>query len=98
MKVTRANNTTKELAKDKLKVILPQLVAEFGAEVSNPTHQWTADVMAFSFRVRGFEVSGELAVTDNDVVVDVAIPFFARLMEGNLRTAAEQKLQAYFPG
>ena len=98
MKVTRAHHTSKELAKDKLKVILPQLVAEFGAEFSNSTHQWTDDVMAFSFRVFGFEVSGELAVTDNDVVVDVPIPFFATLMEGNLRTAAEQKLQAYFPG
>jgi len=98
LKITRAHHTSKELAKDKLKVILPQFVAEFGAEVSNPTHQWTDDVMAFSFRVLGFEVSGELAVTDNDVVVDLAIPFFARLMEDNLRTAAEQKLQAYFPG
>ena len=98
MKVTRAHHTSKELAKDKLKVILPQLVAEFGAEVSNPTHLWTDDVMAFSCQVHGFEICGELAVTDNDVVVDVAIPFFARLMEGNLRTAAERKLQAYFPG
>ena len=98
MKVTRAHHTSKELAKDKLKAILAQLVAEFGAEFSNQTHQWTDDVMDFSFQVHGFEVSGELAVTDNNVVVDVTIPFFSRLMEGVLRTAAEQKLQAYFPG
>ena len=95
MKVATHHHTSRDLAKEKIESILPQLLQEFGPDVSNLSRSWSGDVMAFSFRARGFAIKGKLAVTDTEVVVDVAVPLLARPFEGRLRSGVEQRLAEY---
>ena len=83
---------TKQAAKDKLEGTLPALIARFGDSVSDFEHAWQGNSATFSFRARGFDVQGSLKITDSDVVVDMKLPFVARLFESTIRSNVELEL------
>ena len=53
--------------------------------------------MDFSFDALASSFRGTVNVTESEVVVDMGLPFLARLREGSIRSQIEQKLCVYFP-
>ena len=97
MRVAVPHHTTKESASKTIETEIRQLLAEFGPRIINPTHAWRGDVMDFSFDAQGGSFSGTVNVTKSEVVVDMGLPFLARLLQGSIRSQIEQKLRLFFP-
>ncbi len=76
---------------------LGQLLTEFGPQVTNPVHAWRGDVMDFSFDALASSFRGTVNVTESEVVVDMGLPFLARLLQGSIRSQIEQELRLLFP-
>lgn len=77
-----------QLSQEEAKTRISRLIAENRAkgfdEVSAVTETWTGYVDTFSFRARGFAVSGRLEVQAAQLVVDVHLPFLALPFKGRI--------------
>ena len=89
MKVVRTHGTTIEIAKNGVEGLLPSLIQQHGSSVTNSTCNWRGDVMEFAFRARGLDFKGTLHVTDSAVILDIDLPFLARMFESQIRSAVE---------
>ena len=92
MKITRKHRMTKQAAKSKVQGLLPKLIEQYGQRLSDPVHEWHGDTMRFSFGALGFTIKGTLDVTDSDAVLDLDLPFAAKLFEGTVRSSVEREL------
>ena len=92
MKITRKHRMTKQAAKSKVQGLLPKLIEQYGQRLPDPVREWHGDTMRFSFGSLGFTIKGTLDVTDSDVVLDLDLPFAAKLFEGTVRSSVEREL------
>ena len=53
------------------------------------------DEMAFSCEIRGFSISGEVSISDDDIEVVVDLPFFASSYKGRVRDAMDKRIPKY---
>jgi len=97
VRVSRVHGMTNADALRRVDALLPQLLGEFGSQVSDVHHHRLDSTMEFSFRTRGFHLNGTLEVTDNTVTLDMGIPFLLRPLQGQIEAAVREKLAAYFP-
>ncbi len=88
---------TKADTLNRVDALLPQLLGEFGSEVSDVHHHWLDSTMEFSFRARGFNLRGTLEVTDSAVILDMGIPLLLRPLQGRIESDVREKLAEYFP-
>ena len=99
MKVSFPHGTTKALALEVLMTHSSKLLARFGSEASELKQEWQDDKLIFSFKARGFPISGVLSVEEEQLELEVELPMLARLMEGQIRDRAVQVMQDIFqPG
>ena len=99
MKVSFPHGTTKATALEVLMAHSSKLLARFGSEASDLRQEWQENKLTFSFKARGFPVSGVSSVEDEQVELEVELPMLARLMEGQIRDRAVQVMQDIFqPG
>ena len=84
-------------ALSRVDALLPQLLDQFGSQVSDVHHHRLDSTMEFSFRTRGFHLNGTLEVTDDTVTLDMGIPFLLRPLQGQIEGAVREKLAEYFP-
>ena len=95
MRISREHGMAKQEARDAVEGLMPKLLAKFGDDISDPKSEWAGDSMTFSFRAKGFGIKGTLKVTDMDLVLDIKLPFAARLFEGTIRSNAERAIDEY---
>ena len=82
MQITRAHNRSKPQAKAWVDDKIVDLCAQFGDSVSDWTHHWQGDTVAFSFRAAGMmRFQGTLAVSDTDLRLDMPFPLLAKGFE-----------------
>ncbi|MBI4297732.1 MAG: polyhydroxyalkanoic acid system family protein [Chloroflexi bacterium] len=98
MKVILAHGTTRSRALEELKVGGSKLMARFGSEISELQQKWQENGLTFSFRARGFTVSGVLIVGEEQVELEATLPLVARLLvsEGEIRERVLQAMQEVF--
>ncbi len=77
--------------------LLPQLLGQFGSQVSDVHHHRLDSTMEFSFTTRGVHLNGTLEVTGNTVTLDMGIPFPFTLLQGHIEATVREKLAEYFP-
>jgi hypothetical protein len=95
LRIIRPHNVSKQELRDKIESELTGLLAGFGDAVSDIQQSWQGDMMRFSFRARGMKIKGTLLVADAEVVLDVDLPFMAKLFEGTIRDEAEKWLEEF---
>ncbi len=95
MKVLRKHNSTKEAVRGEIETLLPSLMERFGDSVSDVKHDWRGGDLEFSFRARGFNVRGTVAVSDSDLLLDLRLPLAARMFEGGIKSAVEGELDRF---
>lgn len=88
---------SKRTARSRIDEVLPQLLGEFGLDVSDVNNTWNGDTMSFSLKAKGFNIKGKLDITDSDVLIDVGVPLAARPFQGRIQKSIQHKLEEYFP-
>ena len=91
------HDMTKEAAKNWVGNKLPTLIQQYGGNDSDSGCAWRDDTMEFSRRHSVGNVKGALRVTDADYILDVDLPFAARLIEGKVRSAIERWFDENLP-
>lgn len=97
MEVTKKHNLTRDEAKEKVEKFLPFLKRRYGQFVCNVSSSWKEDIMEFSFTAQGFNITGNVQVTEVDTTVFLDIPFLLKLLEGKILSTIEGTLDDIFP-
>ena len=97
MRVSRVHGMTNAGALTRVDALLPQLLGQFGSQVSDVHHHRSDSTMEFSFSTRGFHLNGTLEVTDNTITLDMGIPLLLRPLQGHIEATVREKLADYYP-
>ena len=99
MRIVRTHNMTKEAAKNWVGNKLPTLIQQYGGNDSDSDSgcAWRDDTMEFSRRHSVGNVKVHFRVTDVDYILDVDLPFAARLIEGKARSTIERWFDENLP-
>jgi putative polyhydroxyalkanoate system protein len=77
--------------KRRIEDLVERLRNQRGAFLENIQETWTGDAMRFSLSAVGQQLSGDLAVDDHAVHVNVALPWFFSMLAGTVKQAIEQR-------
>ena len=83
----------KQEALTRLQGMLASVKENYGSQVSDLEENWTDNGGTFSFKAMGFKISGELAVSDNDVRIDAEFPWAAKPFQGTIETAIRERAE-----
>ncbi len=87
----------KSQAMDKASILLPDLLRRYKTHIAEASYAWDADVLAFSFRTRGFNIKGRVQFIDEEIIFDVDIPLALRPLGGRIRSAAVGAINEAYP-
>ena len=86
MKVTRSHNMTSADAVSWVDAKIGEMLGEFEGSVSGLKREWKGTTLHFEFRVaRIAKFRGQLAVTDDELKLDLPFPLLARGKEREAR-------------
>lgn len=80
-------------ALSRIKGMLSQVKENYGSQVSDLRGNWTDNGGDFSFKAMGFKVSGDLTVTDSNVVIDAEYPWAAKPFQGTIETTIRERAE-----
>ena len=85
------HNLSKEEALTRIKGLLQQVRDEQANIVTNVKEDWQGDKGTFSFSAMGFDLSGDMQVTDKNVDINTALPFAVALFKGRIKEIITEK-------
>ncbi len=80
-------------ALDRLKNMLAQVKENYGSHVTDLEEHWTDSGGDFSFKAMGFQISGNLRVTDSKVMIDAEYPWAAKPFQGTIETTIRERAE-----
>lgn len=83
MKLSVPHTLSQEEAVRRVKGLLPGLKQRFAKEIKDLKEQWTGDRCEFSFKARGFSISGTLTIKASEVVLEGKLPILAATLFGS---------------
>lgn len=84
----------KDEALARIKNLLVNLKEEQKDIVSGVKEEWSGDQGNFSFSAKGFELSGDIKVSDTNVIINAQLPFAVALFKGAIQNIIEQRAKA----
>ncbi len=96
MRVTVPHRTDKETARRLINERIANLFGQYGHYLSESSHQWDGDRLAFSGNAKGIKTSGTVEVTDSEVIVDGKVPLMAKPFESRIKSTLERELESMF--
>lgn len=97
-KVTVPHTLGQDEARKRITGMLAEVQAHGGDTITNLQESWADNKGTFSFKARGFDVKGNLLVSESDVKIDLDYPIAARpfksKIQSAIRTRAETLLAA----
>lgn len=81
----------REEARRRIEAQVSALRQQHGSMLAGLQENWTGDTMAFSLNAMGQSLSGRVAVADQAVHVSVAVPWYLKMLTGNLKSRLEQQ-------
>ena len=81
----------REEALERIKTLLSETKKDHGDKIADLAEEWNGDTGIFSFRAKGFDISGTLTVTDSMVELRGKIPFAVSLFKGKITKAINEK-------
>jgi len=73
-------------ALDRIKNLLGKTKQEHSDEISDLKENWKGNVGEFSFKAKGFAISGTLTVNQSNVSLDGTIPFALSVFKGKIKS------------
>jgi hypothetical protein len=98
IKMSVPHNLLRETALERLRNMTEQIKKQYGNMVQDLNESWTGNTGAFSFRVMGFDISGNVHVEDREVNLDGQIPFAALAFKGRIESVLREKMTELLQG
>ncbi len=88
----------KQEAYNKIDNLLEELQSQYSDMISNSTKEWNSskDSMKFSFKVKGFNIIGDVGLNDDGLILNGKLPFAAKMFQGKIKSTIETKLNELF--
>ncbi len=95
MKIEHKHNKNKNESYNALDCFLNELQKQYKESVEGYSKKWndSKDIMDFSVSAKGFNISGNMQLYDNLVVIQGELPFLVRLYQNQLESMIKQKLK-----
>jgi len=93
MKVTVEHDFTQDTAIDCAENIFKNLSEKFKDEFSNLKQERNGNIIDFSFKIRGMNISGKMTITENEVSVESRLPFAARMFQGMIENKIKENAE-----
>jgi len=87
-----------DLGQDRAQHVAEKALASYSDRFAEykPTVDWTAPHRArISFKVKGFELNGALAVNPNNIEMDLEVPFFLRPFKQTALNVIEDEIRSW---
>ncbi len=91
--ITVPHSLGKTEALTRLHGMLASVKENYGSQVSDLEENWHDDGGSFAFKAMGFKISGDLAVSDNDVRIDAEFPWAAKPFQSTIETAIRERAE-----
>src|SRR5688500_11718369 len=91
--VTVPHQLTKDDARSRLERFVELLQTKFEGKVSDLNQSWEGDTLKFSFKTYGIQLSGGIAVDDNELKLDGELPFAAMMFRGKIESDIKEQLE-----
>ena len=85
---------TQEEALSRIKQLLSRLQEEQKGTVTNVQENWDGPNGSFSFSAKGFNIAGNIQVTENEVYLESDLPFAVSLFKGQIASMITEKATA----
>ncbi|MFI4874708.1 MAG: polyhydroxyalkanoic acid system family protein [Blastopirellula sp. JB062] len=82
-----------QAAIERVQQVLEKMRGRFEGQVKDMQQTWEDNVMHFSFRTMGVDISGTMEVKEDLVVVQGALPFAAMLFKGRIESSIREELE-----
>ncbi len=91
LNITVRHSLPKEEAVTRIKNLLSETKNQYGNTITNLKEDWTNNTGNFSFIAFGFDLSGQLTVTDAGVELNGKLPFAASFFKGKISAVIKEK-------
>jgi hypothetical protein len=77
---------------------LDQLQVEHKGKITDASKTWNEnkDTMDFKFNAQGFDISGDIKINEDNLVLNGKLPLVARLVSGKIERIINEKLDELF--
>jgi putative polyhydroxyalkanoate system protein len=89
--ITIPHQLTKAEAKGRIDSHLTELLGQYGSQLDHLDHRWTGDTLDFQAGVMGMSVSGKLQVEEQQVRVEIVLPWVLATLGRSLSQSIEQE-------
>lgn len=78
-------------AKKRVEGLISQLKNDYGGDAAHVDESWAGDTLTFKVAAMGMSLAGQVAVEDQAVKVDVALPFMLAMLSGRVKQTIEEE-------
>jgi hypothetical protein len=96
MRITVPHHTTREKARTIVEHKLGTVLSQFGHHAADAKHEWIGDTFRFKGKAMGFQISGDVEVTDMDVIIDAKLPLIALALEPKIKHTVQKEAEGMF--
>ncbi len=93
MHIAFPHKTSKQAAVAKVHEALEQHRTELAKHASLTKEEWVDDTLNFEVELQGKDVTGTLAVTDTEYILDAKLPLMWRMFEGRIEKEIGKQIQ-----
>jgi len=91
LKLNIPHQLSTEEATARIKKLLTDLRNDHKDLVENAQEEWNGNAADFRFSVKGFDLAGKIAVSDNAVDINAKLPFAVSLFKGAISKVITDK-------
>jgi putative polyhydroxyalkanoate system protein len=91
--VTVPHKLGKENARSRLEQLIQILEKKYEGKVSDIDQSWDGDTLRFRVKTFGIQLSGNIAVSDNELKLDGELPFAAMMFKGKIESDFKEQLE-----
>lgn len=88
------HKSNKIAAITKVKLALQQGKSQLAAYATVDEERWEGDTLHFAATLQGKQITGTLAVTDKDFLIDAKLPLLWRIFEGRIEKMLAEQVKA----
>ncbi len=92
MEIVVPHNHTPEEVRVKVQHAIAGIKRDFGHEISEETEEWNGNECRFSFRARGYKLSGIGHILPSQVLLKLKLPLIAYPFKSKIRSVVQQHL------
>jgi hypothetical protein len=91
LEMTIPHRLSQPEALQRLRTLIPQFQQKYGKDITELREQWQDSIGTFSFKVKGFSVSGTLTVEDCQLKLSGNLPLVVTFHKEKIETAIREE-------